>query len=187
MRFWFDTEFIEAGHEWPLELISIGMVAEDGREYYACNQQVDFARLLENPWLVENVLPSLPVEKRYEDRPWAPDNVLMSVGGAWKSRATIARELIEFCGIQPEIWSYYADYDWVILCQLFGRMIDLPGGWPMYARDIKQWCDMLGNPKLPEQTGTAHDALHDARHHRAMWEFLDQLARHSPTGSAAHP
>lgn len=29
MRFWFDTEFIENGH--TIDLISIGIVAEDGR------------------------------------------------------------------------------------------------------------------------------------------------------------
>ena len=37
---------------------------------------------------------------------------------------------------------YYADYDWVALCQLYGRMLDLPGRWPMFCRDLKQLsCD----------------------------------------------
>lgn len=31
MRYFYDTEFIEDGH--TIELISIGVVAEDGREY----------------------------------------------------------------------------------------------------------------------------------------------------------
>lgn len=34
-----------------------------------------------------------------------------------------------------------ADYDWVVLCQLYGTMMDLPKGWPMYCRDVKQLCD----------------------------------------------
>lgn len=33
MRFWFDTEFFKDGR--VIDLISIGVVAEDGREYYA--------------------------------------------------------------------------------------------------------------------------------------------------------
>ena len=33
MKYFYDTEFIEDGS--TIELISIGVVAEDGREYYA--------------------------------------------------------------------------------------------------------------------------------------------------------
>jgi hypothetical protein len=61
----------------------------------------------------------------------------------------------------------YADYDWVVLCQLFGAMVDLPKGWPMYCRDIKQWADELGNPQLPEQGKGEHHAL--------LAEALDNL------------
>lgn len=51
-------------------------------------------------------------------------------------------------------------------------MIDLPKGFPMYCRDIKQWADDLGNPKLPEQASTEHNALADARWNREAWQFL---------------
>jgi hypothetical protein len=75
---------------------------------------------------------------------------------------------------KPEFWGYYADYDHVILSQLFGTMMDLPNGFPMYTRDIKQWCDQLGNPKLPKQEGTVHHALGDAHWNQQAWEFLKQ-------------
>ena len=39
MKFWFDTEFIEDGR--TIDLISIGMVAEDGRQYYAVSSEFD--------------------------------------------------------------------------------------------------------------------------------------------------
>lgn len=42
---------------------------------------------------------------------------------------------------QPEFYAYYADYDWVVFCWLFGRMIDLPKGFPMYCKDLKQLVD----------------------------------------------
>ena len=149
MKFWFDTEFYENGH--TISLISIGVVAEDGREYYT---ETGNALYLANTtmWLRENVLPHLT--------------------GSELPRETIARDLIEFMGDAPEIWAYYADYDWVALCQLHGRMIDLPKGWPMYCRDVKQLCDALGNPKLPPQLSAEHHALTDAQWTREAWQFL---------------
>lgn len=81
--------------------------------------------------------------------------------------------MLAFVGTdKPELWAYYADYDWVVLCQLFGTMMDLPNGWPMYCRDVKQLCDELGNPKLPEQGKSEHHALADARWTRQAWAFL---------------
>lgn len=44
----------------------------------------------------------------------------------------------------------------------------------MYTRDIKQWCDALGNPKLPEQGKGEHHALADAKHNHIMYEFLER-------------
>ncbi len=80
-------------------------------------------------------------------------------------------------GEKPEFWAYYADYDWVVLCQLYGTMMDLPTEWPMYCRDVKQLCDDLGNPTLPKQTSTEHNALDDAIWTRAAWGFLQKLKR----------
>lgn len=39
MRYFYDTEFIDDGR--TIELISIGMVSEDGREYYAVSTAFD--------------------------------------------------------------------------------------------------------------------------------------------------
>lgn len=148
MKFWFDTEFIEDGK--TIDLISIGVVAEDGREFYAENSECDLDRA--SQWVVANVLPHL------DD------------GSLRKSpRKAIARQLVEFMGEKPEIWAYYADYDWVALCQLFGTMMDLPKGWPMYCRDLKQLADSLGNPPLLKLTSTEHHALADARWTRDAW------------------
>jgi len=151
MRFWFDTEFIEDGR--TIDLLSIGIVAEDGREFY-CEFDVDHRRA--SPWVRENVIAHLQGEPVYR-------------------RSMAANLISNFCGDRPEFWAYYADYDWVAVCQLFGTMMDLPKGWPMYCRDVKQLCDMLGNPKLPDQPGTAHHALSDARWTRQAWEFLQTV------------
>lgn len=154
MKFWFDTEFLEDGHS--IQLISIGVVSEDGKTYYAeTPDALKLARSTE--WLARNVAPNLTArhDQRHTYERWQ-----------------IAEALRAFMGEKPEIWAYYADYDWVALCQLHGRMIDLPKGWPMYCRDLKQLCDMYGNPKLPEQKSQEHHALADAVWTKEAWEWL---------------
>lgn len=156
MRLWFDTEFIEDGPDRPLELISIGVVAEDGREFYAESADVKLHRA--NPWVKANVIPHL------------------RNGLTKRTRTQIAADLLDFVGNEPpEWWGYYCDYDWVILCQLFGAMIDLPARWPMYALDVKQLAFSRGDPKLPPPfpgDGPEHNALADARWTRQAFTYL---------------
>ena len=153
MKIWFDAEFIEDGK--TIDLISIGIVREDGRAYYAESADCDLTRASE--WVAQNVLPHL--ERHSSSIP----------------REEIAKEIVSFVGEKPEFWGWYADYDWVVLCQLFGTMMDLPKGWPMYCRDIKQLCDSLGNPKLPAHGKGEHHALVDARWNKLAYEFLASM------------
>lgn len=158
MKYFIDTEFIESGPTMPIQLISIGIVCEDGREFYCVSSEF-------NPddasnWVHDNVLSKL-----------SEDDKLLSL-----PLYQIGLSIIEFVmrcePDKPEFWGYYADYDWVIFCQIFGTMMNLPKGFPMYCRDIKQLCDEMGNPKLPEQVQEEHNALADARWNKIAWEFL---------------
>ena len=151
MRIFFDTEFIEDGK--TIDLISIGAVREDGRFFYAENAECERSRA--SAWVQENVFPKL------------------SSGHLLMSRNWIASALIEFVGEKPEFWAYYADYDWVALCQLFGTMMDLPKGWSKFCMDLKQFAMSKGNPRLPKQENE-HNALSDARWVMEMWERLDR-------------
>jgi hypothetical protein len=160
MRFWFDTEFIEDGK--TIELLSIGIVREDGATFYAEPEEADHSRA--SDWVKANVLPHLT--------------------GITTPRREIAKDIVDFMGEKPEIWAYYADYDWVVLCQLFGTMMQLPKGWPMYCRDVKQLCDSRGNPKLPEQKSQEHNALADAIWTKEAWEFLSQSQNAMPANAA---
>lgn len=159
MRYFLDTEFIESGPKKPIQLISIGIVSEDGREYYAISSE--FNAKDASPWVGENVLAHL------ESESVVPRLTLRE----------IAIEIYDFIWPdtnrpKPEFWGYYSDYDWVVFCQIFGAMMALPKGFPMYCRDIKQLCDDLGNPKLPEQDSTEHNALNDAQWNKRAWAFL---------------
>jgi hypothetical protein len=170
MRYWFDTEFIEDGK--TIDLISIGIVSEDGREYYAENLDADLSKAGE--WVQQNVISNLWSKQPDKSAPnlWSRNG---GVGGLLSHKA-IAREVSMFCKPEthgkPKFWAYYADYDWVAFCQLFGTMMDLPKDFPMYCRDIKQWCDDIGNPALPAQQESEHHALADARWNKQAWEFL---------------
>ena len=162
MRFFLDTEFIEAGPRAPIQLVSIGIVAENGNEFYAVS--ADFDERLANNWVKANVLPHLGSHPRQ-----SLETIRAGISVFVAENRLITQS-------KPEFWGYYADYDWVVFCQIFGAMIDLPKGWPMYCRDLKQWCDSVGNPELPEQKSTEHNALNDARWNFAAWKFLDSLA-----------
>jgi len=151
MKIWFDTEFIEDGK--TIDLISIGMVREDGATYYAENAECRLG--LASDWVKQNVIPHLT--------------------GKLTGQSQMQREIIEFAGENPEFWAYYASYDWVALCQIFGTMMALPEGWPMYCRDLKQLRDEIGNPDLPAQVEGEHHALADALWTKQAWDFLAAL------------
>jgi hypothetical protein len=151
-----DTEFIEDGR--TIELVSIGVVCEDGREYYAVSTEFDPATAI--PWVRDNVLALLP-------SPGDP---------AWKSRRAIREELLAFLTAdrrEPETWAWYGDYDHVVICQLWGPMPELPRPLPRFTRELRQEWERLGQPALPEQTGVRHHALEDARHYARIWTILE--------------
>ena len=184
MRYYYDCEFLEDGR--IIDLISIGMVADDGREYYAVNRGdlAMWARVNQHVWLVENVLPSLPTTsievisgQDGSQRVCLISNIL---DPRVKPVAQIAREVREFLLAgdgKPELWAWYAAFDHVALAWLWGPMIDLPKGIPMLTKDLKQRCDDLGNPTLPEQPEGEHNALADARHNAVRARFLDELSK----------
>ena len=169
MKFWLDTEFIEDGK--TIDLISIGIVAEDGREYYAIS--TEFKARKASQWVKDNVLVHLPERHVYPGMPGYGWNDVERAR-AWKPRKQIAAEIVAFVGDAPEFWGYYADYDWVVLCQLYGTMMDLPRGWPMYCRDLQQWRDELGNPAIVAPIDE-HNALAAARWNKTTWEYLYAL------------
>lgn len=178
MRYFYDTEFIEDGV--TIDLISIGIVADDGREYYAVSNEFSVGKLHANKWLVDNVWPTLPRREHSAGmRCRCIHGHLDTDHPDVRSRAQIARTVRDFvlaADSKPELWAWYGAYDHVALCQLWGRMIDLPECIPMYTRDLKQEADRLGNPVLPDQPAGEHNALADARHNAVRAQFLDELA-----------
>jgi hypothetical protein len=157
-RYFYDCEFIEDGR--TVDLVSIGVVDEFGREFYAVSTQFDDSRAV--PWVRRNVLDKLP----------SPSDP------AWRSRDRIRDDLYEFL-IEPvkgrdeqiELWAWYAAYDHVALAQLWGAMPALPREIPRFTKDLRQLWDDQDRPPLPGAQGR-HDALVDAKHNLARWKAM---------------
>lgn len=180
----YDFEFLEDGS--TIELISVGMVCEDGREYYAVNAALAARwgrgrrlrrRVQKHTWLMENVVPSLP-QPHGDWRLHMPNKWLFNyLDPAVKSRELIADEVLDFiraAGPDVKLWASYGAYDHVALAQLWGRMIDLPEGVPMFTHDIQQERVRLdiAEDDLPQQESGEHNALADARHNQLVRRWL---------------
>jgi hypothetical protein len=163
VRFFYDCEFIEDGR--TIDLVSIGVVGEDGREFYAVSTEFDPSKAID--WVRRNVLDKLP-------SPGDP---------AWRSLTRLRDELLAFLlepGTPIELWAWMAAYDHVALCQLWGNMRLLPRPLPRFTHELRQRWEDAGAPALPPQPADQHDALADARHNLARWRALDGAG---PAGS----
>jgi hypothetical protein len=186
----YDLAFLEDGR--TIELISIGMVCDDGREYYAVNSDADWDRIKKHRWLMANVWPHLPLRGHKSG--------LVTVGGKVETQLTepgvidtsdsrvkpkwvIANEVRDFIqacpDTEPQLWADYGAYDHVALCQLWGTMMQLPPGVPMWTHDLRQEIERLGidTSELPPQTEGVHNALADARHNQTVRRWLAERAR----------
>jgi len=261
MKYYIDTEFNEGFYKafmkpnrHFIDLISIGIVAEDGREYYSISKEFDIYAAFNkhevkvnlefkpqqaegeyNPmyikeyWLRDNVFKPIWFElctKEYEaaDDNFNYKNFKKLIQKYGKTNKQIAEEIEEFVGkcsitsaetdlnlftegIQiiekPEFYAYYADYDWVAFCSLFGSMMQLPSNFPMFCKDLKQTLDETQESWLEysetEQNAyclsnklysveqnlkclsnyttqeNEHDALDDAKWNKRLHEFLKSI------------
>lgn len=221
MKYFLDTEFHEYRKKTlfgnpidTIELISIGIVSEDGREYYAICKDFDLKTAWKNKWLKEHVLRPIFIELNQKMNPhyktyhyhltnkFCYKHMKRLIKYQGKSKKEIAKDIINFTldnrvdnvipigesdsfGSNPEFYAYYADYDWVVFCWIFGRMIDLPKGFPMYCKDLKQILDdewkfrsdykeAKYHHNYPKQENE-HNALEDAKWNKKLYDFLKAI------------
>jgi hypothetical protein len=164
------------------------------RTYYAVNAEFDLDELKRHDWLVRNVLPHLPLNYHRKDleayiavegKPGRLPEALKYVqldptATVLKPKWVIANEVRDFllaplaeaedgAEVEVELWADYGAYDHVALAQLWGAMIALPAGVPMYTNDLQQLRRTVGDLQYrPDVDPDAeHNALADA------WYALD--------------
>lgn len=155
--YFINSEYIDTDRE--IDLISLGVVAADGREFYAISTEFDASRA--NDFVRTTVLPLL-------EPPGDP---------AWMSRERIREELLAFIGTdRPRFWSWLAaPWDWMVIAQLFPPAERVPDGWRYTAYDVSLLVENAGlsvepvDPALPQAPANVHHALADARWVRDLY------------------
>lgn len=165
--YFIDTEFDEDGK--TINLLSIGITDDQGRDFYAVSGEANHKRC--NDWVKKNVLPHLGQSLPSPYLPDAPvhtrEEIAAGIIKMLEDRFALDRKL-------PLFYGYFADYDWVVLCQLYGRMVDLPNLFGHFCMDLKQIAVMMGVQKseYPKQGTIEHNALNDAKWNWELFKFL---------------
>ncbi len=169
MRIYFDTEF--TGLRKDTTLISIGIVSEDGRTFYA--ETTDYNQSQIDDWLRENVLKHL----RFGGLTSTPVIDLEHYdmcGPCFMIREKLTEWLAQFETI--EVWSDCLAYDWVLFCDLFGGAFDIPKNIYYIPFDL---CTLFKfsaiDPDVSREefagiAGNKHNALHDAKVIKACYD-----------------
>lgn len=176
MKVFFDCEF--TGLHQKTTLISIGLVAEDGRSFYA--ELDDYNQSQVDEWIRENVIANLlPQDTEYNmGRTGANDWTVL--GDRKEVAYLLEKWLSQFDTV--EMWSDCLSYDWVLFCDLWGHALNTPKIIYYIPFDIATFLRVAGaDPDVnrekfarmedsPEKV--KHNALWDARVIKACYERL---------------
>lgn len=172
MKIFFDTEF--TGLHQKTTLISIGMVAENGHEFYA--ELTDFDLSQVDEWLEKNVIANLVLPEYIKS---SGGNIALDVRG---NTETVGIALIEWLSQfdRVEMWSDCLAYDWVLFCNIFGHAFSIPGNVYYIPFDICTLFKVKGiDPDISREefaglteSAVKHNALWDAKVIKACYERL---------------
>lgn len=199
MNVFFDTEF--TGLQQNTNLISIGMIDENGRMFYGEFTDYDSDKI--TPWIEKNVLTNLfngdwdHFEKHF---PFVQDqkNLTVSSGSSDFIKKDIEKWLLESKGSginRPiQLISDCYHYDMVLFCELFGGALLLPSYISSVCVDINQMmADYLKctdraafnyrrenfvtdhNPNFVIPDGLKHNSLWDAYVIKEIYKILEPM------------
>lgn len=161
MKIFFDTEF--TGLHQGTTLISIGMIAEDGRELYC--ELNDYDKTQIDDWLQDNV-----IENLHNTNPINTEQLRKTIEGFIEPYDKV------------EIWSDCLSYDWVLFNQIFGHAFNIPKSIYYIPFDLSSMLKIYGydpdiDRKLFSEMGneTKHNALSDAKMVKACYDKILRL------------
>lgn len=134
MKLFFDTEF--TGLHKNTTLLSIGIVSENGKKFYA--ESADYDESQCNDWIRENVLAHtiLAGNETLAARLGADGDTTVVLGGKADIQHELSEWLKQFDNVQ--FVSDVCHYDMVLLIDIFGTAFDLPKNVSAVCYDINQ-------------------------------------------------
>lgn len=162
-KIFFDTEF--TGLHQNTTLISIGLVSECGKKFYA--ELTDYDKSQVDDWIQSNVIDNLLVRAYSENGIDYPD-VKFVVGATDSVRDYLSEWLSQFEMV--EMWSDCLSYDWVLFCQIFGHAFKIPKNVYYIPFDI---CTLFKDRGVdPDISREEYSGMVDGQKHNAMWDAL---------------
>lgn len=121
-KIFFDCEF--TGLHQNTTLISIGLISECGKTFYA--ELTDYDKLQIDDWLQKNVINNLILNENEHglDSSSLSGNNHLFVGKTFDVKLALQNWFCEFGEI--EIWSDCLSYDWVLFNQIWGNAFNIP-------------------------------------------------------------
>lgn len=176
-RIFLDTEF--TGLDQGAQLISIGLVSENGHCFYA--ELTDFDASRASAWVRENVLVLLSGSQLQQAATAKPGPEMLLLGNREEVAQALRSWLTQF-STGPgslHLWADVPAWDWVLFCGLFGGAFGLPESVHYIVRDLATWLEARGlDPDTPrEQLGSVHQTqpnLRLAKHHALYDALLEQ-------------
>lgn len=136
-KLFLDTEF--TGLHQKTSLISLGIVSECGKIFYAEFTNFDISQVVNDDWLKEFVFKQLrfiKLDKKSTYLDFNKDEIDVTTEtydneNVWLCHGNtkgIKKELEKFLSKfeQVEIWSDTLAYDWVLFCNIFGHAFNIP-------------------------------------------------------------
>lgn len=176
-KIFFDTEF--TGLHQNTELISIGLISECGKTFYA--EITDYDKSQIDDWLQKNVVDNLYLT--------TSEGILKTVGKDKTLRCrfkdlkiglTVFLEQFK----EVEIWSDCLAYDWVLFNQIFGHAFNIPKNVYYIPFDLctllklkdidpdisREKLACIENMKMPN--GKFPEKNEDIPKHNALWDAI---------------
>ena len=185
MKIFFDTEF--TGLHKNTSLISLGMVDENGRSFYA--EFTDYDKSQVNDWLNDNVFKHCKYINNsetdiYRELRGFKDGNMIAVGNHGFIEESLRSWLSEYDDVQ--LVSDVCHYDMVLFIDIFGTAFDLPDSINSSCHDInqdiaryyniteKEAFDMSREDIAGDVPGDKHNALYDAMVIREIYHKIWQ-------------
>lgn len=150
MKVFFDTEF--TGLHANTTLMSIGLVDEEGRTFYA--ELNDYDKSQVDEWLENNVVANFTGENTM-------------------NMQQLKLELAEWLAVYDsvEIWSDCLAYDWVLFNSIFGTAFDIPENIYYIPFDICTMMKIKGvDPDINREEYAFNAVPAIAQKHNALWD-----------------